>query len=524
MKKVILAAALGAACLGACGDGDDGVQGDDQPDANGLPALDCQVVVIGGGAGGLHTAFRLAPTLHDGVCLFEKEDQLGGRIKDEPFDPSDPQSPRMGTGARRVMEGQQVLFDLADELGMTLEMPALKGDFINARGMWSFHKEDFLPAYPSITPDASGDTETAIYDHLRLDASATAHLDDYPDFRGYIRGEAGAEQLAFLHDMSRFRADFEVPVDARGYIDYLNEEWDVCCTPSYPVGGMSQFILGMEAHATDDGARIFKSEPVSDISRDGARYRITTSGHVVEADKVVIAVPPAALDWITGDVADDIKAQAEYKAIIGVKVVTVTQWWPTAWWSTIADPAAASDGTIWRAWSTEHCFNFIEIPVDQYGIDQKVTRSVYDDDPDCVEFWQNTYENGGTAAVEAEIKRGMEYMFDNNGVSTPATVTIPDPLKTYVQIWPAAWHWLRAGIEGSITNADLFDWATHPLGDEPVGMVGEAYNVQRSGWSDGAYKSSIHLLNTQYGMSLPGLSAQAPATPRANAPWGLHRN
>jgi hypothetical protein len=36
-------------------------------------------------------------------------------------------------------------------------------------------------------------------------------------------------------------------------------------------------------------------------------------------------------------------------------------------------------------------------------------------------------------------------------------------------------------------------------------LVGEAYNVQRSGWSDGAYKSSINLLNTKYGMSLPGL-------------------
>jgi hypothetical protein len=82
-------------------------------------------------------------------------------------------------------------------------------------------------------------------------------------------------------------------------------------------------------------------------------------------------------------------------------------------------------------------------------------------------------------------------------------VTIPDPIKTHVPVWPAAWHWLRAG--SGMTNADLFDWAVEPLAGEPVGLVGEAYNVQRSGWSDGAYKSSINLLNTRYGMSLPGL-------------------
>ena len=36
-------------------------------------AFDCEVAIVGGGVGGLHTAFRLAPSLADGVCLFEKE-------------------------------------------------------------------------------------------------------------------------------------------------------------------------------------------------------------------------------------------------------------------------------------------------------------------------------------------------------------------------------------------------------------------------------------------------------------------
>ena len=82
-------------------------------------------------------------------------------------------------------------------------------------------------------------------------------------------------------------------------------------------------------------------------------------------------------------------------------------------------------------------------------------------------------------------------------------MTIPKPLKTHVQVWPAAWHWLSAGASG--THADLFAWAAEPLKGEDVALVGEAYNVQRSGWSDGAFKSSINLLNTRYGMQLPGL-------------------
>ncbi|MBK8257898.1 MAG: hypothetical protein IPK82_35180 [Polyangiaceae bacterium] len=100
--------------------------------------------------------------------------------------------------------------------------------------------------------------------------------------------------------------------------------------------------------------------------------------------------------------------------------------------------------------------------------------------------------------METAVMEGLTQLFNENGVSSPAMVSVPKPLKTTVQIWPAGWYWL--GPKASVTNAQLFDWAANPLDGEEVGLVGEAYNVQRSGWSDGAYKSSIHLLQTRYGL------------------------
>lgn len=482
------------------------------PDA---PSLECEVVIIGAGAGGLHTAFRLAPALHERVCLFEKEEELGGRIHDVALDASDPNSPRFGTGARRVMEGQALLFGLADELNMTLEMPATAADLIVARGTYGFAKDDFIPLYPRMAvnpmlPDP--DQETWLYDKLRI-GPARATVTDYADFRSYIRAIVGGEGWEFLHDMSRFRADFEYPLDARGYLDYLDEEWDACCTPSYPVGGMSSFIRGMEAKAIESGARIFKGEPVASIDKIGDRYFIRTAKQTVNAQKIVVAVPPAAFDHIKGDVAERIQAQAQYQQILGVRVVTVTQWWPSNWWSTIRNPAAATNGQVWRAWSTEHCFNFIEIPLEPYGVNQLVTRSVYDDDIACVQFWEELAKKG-TAAVEAEIKRGLQHAFVGNGKSLPAMVEIPNPIKTHVQVWPAAWHWLRAGA--TFTNADIADWAVEPLAGEPVALVGEAYYLNRSGWSEAAYKSSIKLLNAKYGMSL--WDGKSPAAKPVRSP------
>jgi glycine/D-amino acid oxidase-like deaminating enzyme len=498
----------------------DGPANDAGADAPAAAELTCEVAIVGGGAGGLHTAFRLAPMLGEKVCLFEKETTLGGRIHDIPMNPNDPKSPVFGTGARRVMEGQKVLFDLAKELGITLEAAPGTADLINARGAFAFSKDALRDArYTSIMKDTDpdNDQETVLYNKLRTDPRR-ANATMYPDFRAYIQDVAGFEEYNFLRDMSRFRADFEYPLDTRGYLDYLDEEWDVCCEPSYPVGGMSSFIRGMEQKATAAGARVFKGEPVSRIEKAGAGYRLTTGKRVASAAKVVVAVPPVALDFMSGDVVDRLKALPQLQAIIAVRVVTITQWWPSRWWAEIKNPAALEDANVWRGWTTDHCVNFIEIPLEPYGVAQNVTRSVYDDDIRCVQFWEEAAKKG-TATVEAEVKRGLTFLFNNGGVSSPTMVMVPNPTRTHVQVWPAAWHWVRAGAP--YTNKQIYDWAVEPLAGENVALVGEAYNPQRSGWSDGAYKSSINLLTAKYGMPAPTLKT-LKAAKRSTRSQGGH--
>src|SRR6185369_1561401 len=148
---------------------------------------------------------------------------------------------------------------------------------------------------------------------------------------------------------------------------------------------------------------------------------------------------------------------------------------------------------------------------------QLVTRSVYDDSRTCADFWELTAQRG-IAAVEAEIARGLKYLFPG--------VTIPAPDKTEVKIWPAGWYWLRAG--SPFTNAQIASWAINPLPGEQVSLVGESYNPQRSTWTDGAYKSSINTLNSLYGMNLAGQTA-TPSGPLPtarkpkNVPPGLRR-
>ena len=157
---------------------------------------------------------RLAPTLHGNVCLFEKENRLGGRIYDVSRTPG---GPVYGTGALRVMEGQTVLFNLAAELGMTLEAKPNPGDKVSARGIFGADSEGVRSAYPTVGLD-----ETSLYDKLRF-GPERAKVDNYPDFRSYVRKVAGEEGYQFLTDVFRFRGDFSYPLSAKAYLEFLDE-------------------------------------------------------------------------------------------------------------------------------------------------------------------------------------------------------------------------------------------------------------------------------------------------------------
>ncbi len=472
--------------------------------------MSCNVAIVGGGAAGLHTAYRLAQlpktNPYSDVWLFEKDARLGGRIHDVALDPARPDLV-FGTGALRVMETQQYVLALAEELGIALQAAPWRDDLLSVRG-FTAHDSDSInqEAYPLVTEEhiaGNGfDTEVAFYDQLRF-GPERVNAGNYPDFRSYARAVLGTQGYHFLTDVFRFRADFTAPIDVRGYLDYLDEEWDVCCTPYYPVGGMSRFIQELATRAMGRGAQIRLSEPTISITRQKGThpYLIRTSARTVSARKLVIAADAGGLAQVSGDVADDLTSQAQFQDLLGIPAVTVAQQWPYAWWA----GTAGGDRSVHRAWTTEHALNALEIPLAPYVADQLVTRTVYDDDIRTVSFWEQTARRG-TAAVEAEIMRGLTQLFPG--------VTIPAPRATVVQTWPAGWYWLRGGSQ--FTNADIANWAVSPLGAEPVSLVGESYNPQRSGWSDAAFKSSINTLNARFGTDVV-IPDQIPSSAKGTA-------
>lgn len=467
----------------------------EQLSAETTPTLSCEISIVGGGAAGLFMAYQLGPVYKNKVCLFEKENRLGGRIYDIDKNGQTDDGPFIAMGARRVMNTQDVVFKLAVDLGLELETPVLEAQLIFARGLYSTNPDDFVSLYPGVEFDRKrGDAPTQLL-QLLLNSAHRQDIDQYPDFKSYVVSVLGLSGFEYLRDMSRFRGNYEYALSARAYLEFLQEDIGVCCVASYPVGGMSAFIRALARKAQDHGVRIYKEEPVTSINKAAQHYVLKTTRHVVRSERVVITVPPKAFDHIKGDIARAVQSQPQYKSLIGVSVVTIAQWYDKPWWQGIR--RVEDDKKVWRAWTTQSCINSIEIPEEQYAAEQNVIRAAYSDRKDCIEKWRELAKRG-KEAIEQEVKQGLEHLFMHNGVTRP--VEIGHATKTIYWEWPDGWHFIRAGYPFS--TKDIFNWAVQPLANENIALAGESYNPQRSGWSDGAYKSAIHLLNTKYGFNL----------------------
>lgn len=452
------------------------------------------IAIVGGGIAGNYLAMRLGEKFGNKICLFDKDKRVGGRLAGVKTRPHDKNSPLIGVGGRRVLTDQAVMMKLAKELNITLEEPESEEQFCFARGKYEFTKDYFAKLYSGLPVNIYEDNYEDQLIRKLFDSPERENIINHPDLWSYIVSVIGVGGFNFLRDMSIFNGDFTYPLSAKSYIDWLQKELAYDWNTRYPIGGMSIFVKKMELKARRSGVRIFKRENIYSINKDNfIGYRLSSSKRTIEAEKVIIAVPAKDLVYITGDTAEAIRSQPQFKDILGIRVMTITQWYEKSWWKDVRmNPYSRR---VWRAWTSDNCLVSFEIPQEPYLANENVFRASYNDDLNCVRHFALLKRTNQTK-LEEEIRNGLKHLLRSNGITIP--VHVPKATKTFVTDWQSGWYWLAAGSKFS--NTDIKNWAARPLIGEKVGLASDAYYIERTGWSEAAISSSINLLETQYNL------------------------
>ncbi|CAF1612455.1 unnamed protein product, partial [Adineta ricciae] len=459
--------------------------------------LNCPVAILGAGIAGSHIAYRLGPRFKNNLCIFERENYVGGRLYDLDNNENIPlaysSNPIIPFGGMRFYANQPVVKQLIDELNISYYQYDYQTTLIKTRGkFYTSYNEMCSKSYTNLdcTDDSSGmNAQDQLWVKLLEEYGKNpASSYNYADVNAFCRYVLGDEATEYLRDSFRFRADF-LNTDVYSYMEFLKQDFNLVAPIYYPHQGLSQIVKRMLYNAINfNQVRLYVNEPVVEINENiDKSYSVETMNYKITCKQLILAIPPLGWSNVQGTVANEIKSTKYFQSILPVRTIIIVNYWSNRWW----ENSILFGKYIDRAWTRQNCISFIEI-LSQHPAkrDMNVTKTVYDDGL-CVGMWSDLIARNSQDDMVEELLRGLKGLFTD--------VEISRPIKTLTKIWPSAWHFQRSN--SNVTNTELMNWALKPIGrfaKTQISLVGEAYNIDRSGWIDAAIKSSLASLYSQF--------------------------
>ena len=483
----------------------------------------CSTVVVGGGISGLYAAERLTALYPaETACLVEKL-ELGGRILDVRMDAVP--GVVVGLGAWRLDANHERMWALAKRFRIKTEPWNFDKDILaEARGAWSADPNALKPQFPSLMSGRfKGMNQSQLFGIL-FSPPLSETGSDYADMDDFMKSNLSPEAQAWLLSNTPF-SDMR-RVDVAGFMEYLSYEAQDANDMHRPLGGMSSFTRALEsALAARPNAHIFQNDEVLSVDRVSFEFEVRTAAHRFVAPRVVLAVPPAALSRMSGNVITNITSSPEISSILPQKAAKGASAYPYPWWETAPHPIK----TMQRFISKSVCANSI-LPYRGQGPSGAAILHTLYVTGDCADRIDQTFAQVGfnKTFVDAEVKRQLSYLFGGED-----GLRIPDPIQSNYTVWAdGGWHFPRAGHNVSLAAVEA--WAVDPLATRTgsssalpsLSLVGEAYARRRT-WCEGALQTVDNVFDaTRQAISAHQLSRRHPHTirlaPDALPTWLIH--
>eukprot|EP00808_Paulinella_micropora_P001649 g43074.t1 len=495
--------------------------------------VECDVVIVGAGVGGLISAYRLAPLYGDRLCIVDDRSVPGGKVWSEFYDRSTSERPVWTpTHAEQLRSGDTILRCLAQELGTVHATRGGSSSYfdvwtlgVNTTGYrcsgetpqlpprcdWGLTYEAAAPNGYLPTPftdlpnpcgnlsykDCSYENE---YFNVILDPANVATIQDSETFSDYVARVLSPGAVEYLTSVGIEPAFYTTPYQAKYMIEYLlyDNDYGYASLPVPHGGPQEGILLRVADKVAGHGARFFLGERVESVdrqSRSDYAYAIKSSKRHLRAKKVVMSIPAAAVRKLKGKISKQLKETPFLRGIGATHACTWNAFFPTKWWlprtsqcvgygicSTIPNYSSntrARQYPTWSYWDTDAIKGFVQYVGTPERQEGNLLRF----------FWENEecraldeiHERGGEEAVQAEVMNRVRRRFTTDG-------HISEPIQAYYSSEVLAYTYLQAGA--AVTSKEVFAWAVQPLPDEDLCLASESYNPLDAGWMEAAARSA----------------------------------
>lgn len=519
-------------------------------------ALDC--AIIGGGMGGMYSAWRLATAPDSvvpatGVHLFEMSDRIGGRL-DTIRLPGMPHVP-VELGGMRIMKSQSIIWALIHRLGFA-PIPFPMGDSHNLAYLRGKRFEVGQYADPSVAPYALTGAERGkspsqlvvhgieaiipgatrmTYAQLRA-ACAAATLNGFP-LRQHGFWQVLLNTLSVeAYNLALAGGGFNTVLtnwNAAEAIPWYMEDWstDPGATQYYSLPGGYEALPWRLCDAFQRaGGKVHpRQELIAFTRRPDGLYAVTfhdhalSRDHVVLAHRLVLAMPRRSLERLAERPLDRAgpteffgkPGVAELLAsVTGHALYKLALAYEQPWWRRLGLIAGESvtDLPLRQTY-------YFETEGEQPGGDPNNTNSLlvaaYTDGV-SVDYWEGVRGSGppfdgrpNSFVAPNCLGPGDRYKISALMVAEAhrqlgevhGLTDAPDPYAAAFHDWGddpygGGWHSWNIGVDAKAVMPRI----VKPIADEEVYICGESYSTYQ-GWVEGALQTAELMLTEHFGLS-----------------------
>ena len=124
------------------------------------------------------------------------------------------------------------------------------------------------------------------------------------------------EGAEYVSELGGHKAEYSDFVSPAGYLEFLEASLEFSGKYIRPFRGMSAIMIKLIEKVNDSGGLIHVSDKVNSIDKnEDGTYDLVTSSHKVSATKVVVAIPPLALEKVEGETAQSLKVAPEFLSV-----------------------------------------------------------------------------------------------------------------------------------------------------------------------------------------------------------------
>jgi hypothetical protein len=508
-----------------------------------MATIDCEVLVIGAGVGGLTAGYRLAPLLGSRLCIVDERPEVGGKVRSV-FYAAGSTSARpvwTPTHAEQLRGGDSILRCIGQEVGMVTVKRGRAGLYLETimRGVnvtsyacygnvstppasatckWGEPYEFFLapnggsPATASTYALPAGLcgnkdwTVCSYFDQIMTGITASTNAGTIragETFRDYVTRLYNADTFDYFNEIY---GNYFQEASAKWSVEYLN--YDNAYAYGHMTvthGGPQEGLLKRMARLIEgNGTRIVRSRRIETLNRatgsdasDGYRYvAVAPAANVrYRANRTLLAFPAGHLASMSGDLVDTLRASPYITNTGAVKACAWNAFFPSKWWHTdrlqcnydwcafTRNFTLTDRGLDYLGW------NFVDPTPgpDSLGFVQYMPTPERQQgnllrfivEEDDCSFLDTLYASGGLDAVSGEYMRRVRARFGP---------TVPAPTFAVYNSEPFAFAKLLAAA--TYGQKELTAWASAPLAGEAVAFASESFYPSDSGWQEGAARSA----------------------------------